>query len=202
MHSNKTTATETGRAFYDRFLAVTDPSSYCGRIRGGIVYAFIRRNLRAYNLDSLYTENDILNEVFIRALEAQKKGKAIINLQAWIRGASLNVIRELSRKEKRTFPMGDWQDFAAMEQLDSMELNQEIESVQQAFQTLQPIDQAILMLKVVEGHPWEKVIQILDDKTGQSFAVTALRKRKQRALDLLRKRVSLESVASNIPTPM
>jgi DNA-directed RNA polymerase specialized sigma24 family protein len=202
MRSDKTNATDSSQVFYDRFLAATDPSSSCGRISGGILYAFIRRTLKAYNLSSIYTENDILHEVFIRGLEAQNTGKTIINLQAWIRGVSLNVIRELSRKEKHTYPIKDWQDFAAIEQLDSMEVNQEIKSIQQALQTLQPIDQAILMLKVVEGHPWEKVIQILQDKTGQSFAITALRKRKQRALDLLRKRVSLESIASNIPTPM
>jgi RNA polymerase sigma factor (sigma-70 family) len=177
--------------FSTRFLSITDPSSYCGRICGGLVYAFIRRTLSNYNLSTRYTENDILHEVFLRAWKALEQGKTITNLQAWIRGTSLNVIRELSRKEQNSCPIQSWQDFPDLTQIDRsplrmMEVDYELKSIHHAFQTLKPIDRAILVLKVIKGYSWEQVSQILKDEGFKAFTIISLRKRKQRALDLLK----------------
>jgi RNA polymerase sigma factor (sigma-70 family) len=191
MFPDENNSNDQRRRFYARFLSITDPSSYCGRICGGLVYAFIGRTLGNYNLSTRYTENDILHEVFLRASKALEQGKTITNLQAWIRGTSLNVIRELSRKERNSCPIQSWQDFPDLTQIDRsplhmMEVDQELKSIHHAFQTLKPIDRAILVLKVIKGYSWEQVSQILQDEGFKAFTIISLRKRKQRALDLLR----------------
>jgi Sigma-70 region 2 len=45
--------------------------------------------------------DDILAEVYIRALRAIESGKTIRNLSAWVRTTSINVVRELYRAEDR-----------------------------------------------------------------------------------------------------
>ncbi len=184
---------ETRQTFYERFLSITDPSSYCGRICGGITYAFIRRILRQYNLDTVHTENDILNEVFLRALEKLDRQETIMNLQAWIRSASLNVVREWSRKQQKTISIGDRDipDVTIVESpLDLLEssqnFNREVAALHSAFRELQPLDQVILELKVIKGYSWETVNQILQAEGFGCFSITALRKRKQRSLNRLK----------------
>jgi RNA polymerase sigma factor (sigma-70 family) len=184
---------ETRQDFYQRFLSITDPSSYCGRISGGITYAFIRRTLRQYNLETLHTENDILNETFLRALEKLDRQEVIANLQAWIRSTSLNVIREWSRTRCKTTSIGD-RDIAdtvrTESPLDLLEsdqnFNREVEALHSAFRKLQVLDQVILELKVIKGYSWEMVNQILQAEGFGCFSITALRKRKQRSLSRLK----------------
>jgi RNA polymerase sigma factor (sigma-70 family) len=184
---------ETRQAFYERFLSITDPSSYCGRISGGITYAFIRRTLRQYNLETVHTENDILNETFLRALEKLDRQETIANLQAWIRSTSLNVIREWSRARQKTISIGD-RDIADTTQIESpldllesdQNFNREVAALHSAFRKLQHLDQVILELKVIKGYSWETVNQILQAKGFGCFTITALRKRKQRSLTQLK----------------
>jgi RNA polymerase sigma factor (sigma-70 family) len=182
--------------FITRYLSITDPSSYCGRICGAVIFSFIRRTLQNYKLDTKYNEKEILNEVFIRALKALESGKTITNLQAWVRGTSLNIIRELSRRERNAISTENWDDFADVGQLNNnplslMEIEEELKTVHQAFKDLQTVDQAILILKVIQGLSWEQVSKILEEKNLGSFSVVCLRKRKERALDRLR--ISLTS---------
>jgi RNA polymerase sigma factor (sigma-70 family) len=177
--------------FMTRYLSITDPNSYCGRICGGVIFSFIRRTLQNYRLDNKYNEKEVLNEAFLRALKALEDGKTITNLQAWLRGTSLNIIRELERRERHTIATENWDDFADVSQgnnnpLSLMEIDEELKIVNQAFKELQPVDQAILILKVIQGLSWEQVSKILEEKKLGSFSIVCLRKRKERALDHLR----------------
>jgi RNA polymerase sigma factor (sigma-70 family) len=170
------------------FLSISDPNSYCGRICGGILYAFIRRQLQRYHLDGCYSENDIFNEVYIRWTKTIASGTEIRNLQAWIRGCSINIIRELSRKHRRTFTLEDYESCAdtTPSALDVLEIREELIVLQRHFQTLNPIDQIILDLKIVKGYSWEKVRNILEEQGHGSFQVVSLRQRKARAMATLR----------------
>jgi DNA-directed RNA polymerase specialized sigma24 family protein len=173
--------------FYVAFLAVTDPNSYCGRICGALLHAFIRRTLINYRLIAIYCERDILNETFIRGSNTIRQGKKIVNLQPWIRGTCLNVIREISRREQQTESYEDYEPAdPSPSTLDLMAFDEELTILQQKLQNIHPIDQIILDLKVVKGYSWDKVSQMLETEGFGSFTVGSLRKRKERAMKRLR----------------
>jgi DNA-directed RNA polymerase specialized sigma24 family protein len=177
-----------GRVTVMSFLSMTDPNSYCGRICGAVIYAFVRRQLQRYHLNGIYSENDIIHEMYIRWVKALSCGTEIRNLQPWIRGCCLNIVRELSRKHRQTYNLEDCELIPDIQPsaLDIAELKEEISLLQAQFQNLKAIDQIILDLKIVKGYSWEKVRNILEKQGHGSFEVVSLRKRKERAMKTLR----------------
>jgi DNA-directed RNA polymerase specialized sigma24 family protein len=177
-----------GRVTVMSFLSMTDPNSYCGRVCGGILYAFARRQLQRYHLNGIYSENDIIHEMYIRWVKTVANGKEIKNLQPWMRGCCVNIIRELSRKHRQTYNLEDCELIVDVQPsaLDIAELKEEISLLQARFQDLKAIDQIILDLKIVKGYSWEKVRNILEEQGHGNFEVVSLRKRKERAMKTLR----------------
>jgi DNA-directed RNA polymerase specialized sigma24 family protein len=170
------------------FLSIIDPNTYCGRITGGVLYAFVRQQLQRYRLNGTYSENDIIHEMYIRWEKAIASGTEIRNIQPWMRGCCVNIVRELSRKHRQTYNLEDCEFIADIQPsaLDIAELKEEIGLLQARFQNLKAIDQIILDLRIVKGYSWEKVRNILEEQGYGNFEVVSLRKRKERAMKTLR----------------
>ena len=162
---------------------------------------FIRRLLRQFDLNIVYTENDILNEAYLRGVRLTRSGTAILCPEAWVRKTALNIIREESRKARRHRPVE--LDGLADNERDRLEkavaedredvlvyaeaIAADVEAVITALQELSESDRAILQLKIVEGYSWRQISQSLIDAGEPWQSEAALRKRKQRILEQIRK---------------
>jgi RNA polymerase sigma factor (sigma-70 family) len=180
-------------------LSIIDRNSYSGKISGGVLYAFIRRQLQRYQLSGGYSENDILHEAYIRCRKAIDHGIEVKNQQAWLRGCSINIIREILRKEQKTVNIENYESYsdAAPSALDALEFREEIAILQRELQGLKQIDKILLDLKVVKGYSWEQISHILEEQGYGSFQVVSLRKRKARALAALKLSLTNEDEKPN-----
>lgn len=173
---------EEERKFVMGFLEAVDP-----KCDGSPLLAFIQRSLRQFHLDSLYDEDSVLHEVFLRGLKSVRNGKDIDNMQPWIKGAALNVIRELSRQEKKTVSLDiqnfDFLESASVPSLDSYE--SDFWLVRRALDFLLPEDQEILRLVFLENLSYQEIQKHLLGE-GRDISMSSLRKRKERALKRLR----------------
>ncbi len=168
--------------FRIEFLRVTDPDTK----QGAILYAAVSRVLKSYRLSGLYSIIDVLNEAYERGVQANQK-KEIENVAGWIRRTGRNIASEWSRLEDRTVSADErLANWPAVDPLDGNDLSQELKRVRLATRKLEPRDQRILQLKIVERLPWSEVQQILRDEGFGDCTIVGLRKRKERALTRLR----------------
>jgi RNA polymerase sigma factor (sigma-70 family) len=149
---------------------------------------YIRRTLRQFNLLSV-TEFDVLTEVFLRAYNLIVLGGGVVIRYpaAWVRRTAFNHIRELSRDQKRFTPLEiDIPSEAASSPIDHLILQADIAILKRALQSLDPDEQRLLTLKIIDELSWAE-IRILLAGEGQNFSEDALRKQKERALKHLRR---------------
>ena len=151
------------------------------------LFIFITRLLSQYRISGLFSPPYIINEAYLRGEDLiRRKGQKIRNCSPWLRRTCFNVISELSRKEAKYLPLllepagqygkSDDHDF---------DLDQEMMCIKLAFQILDPADQELLNLKIVDGLSWKEIRKELGLR-GINITETALRKRKERALKKLR----------------
>ena len=151
----------------------------------------VARWLKQYRISGLFSPSYVINEAYLRGENSiRKKGQKISSYLAWLRRTCFNIIRELSRKEVKCLPLliepaeecgtenvGDY-DF-------DFNLDREMMRVKLAFQILEPEDQELLNLKIVDGLSWKEIRKEFSLR-GMNFTESALRKRKERALKKLR----------------
>jgi DNA-directed RNA polymerase specialized sigma24 family protein len=171
--------------FEKDFLELQNPRSSTGRL----MYVFVRRSLQVFRLSANYREAFVLNEAYIRATKLINEGGAIHNVQAWVRSTTYNIIRELSRERQKSEPLEE-HIIATVEQPSVLleELEDDLETVRIAFGCLDPKDQRLLNLKIVEGLSWREIREVLRLEGWRDLTEEALRKRKERALIRLRKK--------------
>lgn len=153
---------------------------------------YVIRLLRQYNISGLFSPPYIINEAYLRGENLiRKKRQKISNYSAWLRRTCFNIIRELSRKEVKYLPLlaepiqdSGKNDVNNVIDYD-FDLDREMMCVKLAFQILEPDDQELLNLKIVDGLSWKEIRKELSIR-GIHFTETALRKRKERALKKLR----------------
>ncbi len=167
--------------------------------RARSLYCFIKRTLKQFHLDGIYTEFDIFNQAYLRGVELTKSGTAINSPKAWMRTTTFNVIRELSRKHRRyqsveydelaEADQAKW-EIAAMQLEDSLVSDEHIEADLQAvllaLQELALKDRLIIELKSLQDLSWKEVKQRLITLGEPVQTETALRKRGQRAMERFR----------------
>lgn len=157
------------------------------------IWISIRNMLRQFNLLNTYSESYILNVAYLRGIEAIQKGKTIVNPAGWIRVTAFNYVRELSRTQKKRYVELDenhtqhcLQDPSQLEDFEDADPPsdrvQQMRIVRAALQKLQPLDQQVLKLKVIEGLSWKRISTILHNQGHKTYSVSTLRKRKSRAL--------------------
>ena len=127
---------------------------------------------------------DITAEVFVRLVTNIKKLKTHEKaLLAWLYRVARNLITDHYRKNKRISdePLEDDQ-FSVPDSLPQLaELAISSEQLQEAFETLTPEQQQVILLKFVEGHS----NRAIGDRIGKSEG--AIKSLQHRALDALRR---------------
>ncbi|MDJ0719548.1 MAG: sigma-70 family RNA polymerase sigma factor [Prochloraceae cyanobacterium] len=157
---------------------------------------FIKRTIAQFNLKNVDIY-DVISEVYTRGEEKISSGEYIRNPGAWIRVTSYNVIREISRKQKKEIPVSqlineDSSDNDSSELIDrfcfenhqkSNELD--FNRLNQSLQLLDDKDRQILELKFFQNLSWKEVVNRLKSE-GEIVKEATARKRGGRALERLR----------------
>jgi RNA polymerase sigma factor (sigma-70 family) len=158
---------------------------------GRLMYVFVRQMLRQFQLDGSYSEAYILNEAYLRGVKRIQEGKVIYNASAWLKSAARNIVRELARNRQK---LASWDsDFLVqLEQKPTEDWSEELANdtitLETAFQLLDPLEQKILNLKIVDELSWCEIQGILRIEGYGDFTEAVLRKKKERALTRLRKK--------------
>lgn len=155
------------------------------------IWVFIGNTLRQKKLSGLYTEQAILNEVYIRGISAIESGHTINNPFGWARTTSFNYIRELQRKHRKHLSFQEDLDslstYSDQDDDDKSGYDEHCQlKIQTALEQLSPLDQEVLRLKVVERLSWQEIRESLVQSGFGHYELSSLRKRKSRALKLLR----------------
>jgi hypothetical protein len=161
------------------FLSLTDPKMPSGKS----IYAYIRQQLTFFHLAEYYTENYVLNEVYLRGISKVNK---INNLRPWIKGTARLFIKELARKDSKLVFL-DEENISEAPQEEEINWQEHIVALHKALKQINPIDEKLLNLKIVEGKSWSEIrIFMRIEGHGDELEAT-WRKRKERALLKLRK---------------
>ena len=152
------------------------------------IFIVCAARLRQYQLERKYDPAYVINEAYLRACAAVDRDKKIVNFPGWIKLASNNIIRELSREEKKkqrrnqqliseTLPAPQAADW-----LNDPEATAEQLRMRAAFSQLSQLEQEILQLKVVKGLRWKVIQQVLVTAGYPLMNRNTLSQRKRRAL--------------------
>jgi DNA-directed RNA polymerase specialized sigma24 family protein len=152
-----------------------------------ILLSFVSRSLSRFHLQDSYTESEIISIAYNRALNSIYEGKKIFNHFPWFRQTTYNIIREISRDNKKIFQFDENLHDNFGEAVVEV-FNVDLELINLAFESLSEEDKNILTLKIVEEKPWQEISNIFREKGDFCSAEDVLRKRKQRALSRLRKK--------------
>lgn len=183
---------DSGRRRFDQEIqALSDPENPDAHT----ILPFIRRSLKQFHLDDRFDVYDILNETYLRAVKLMTTGTEIRSPLAWVRKTAFNVIREISREQKRYLLIDPDQVESELvveaiwEYLipeDSLDAN--CETVMSALQALGLRDRELLNLRFVEGLTWREIGERLAVNGEPLQNDAALRQQGHRALKRLRDR--------------
>jgi DNA-directed RNA polymerase specialized sigma24 family protein len=162
------------------------------------VFCAINSNLRKFNLTKTHDLYEVFNEVYIRGVKKTKEGERILNPQAWIRTTAYNVIREWSRKSQtQTKNEIGYDAVSTVPLLASQpclqtpeELHAETEKLLRGIcSDMNDLDVKLLILSIIDDVEMKEAADHLSGTENVEFKSDALRKRKQRALNSLKKRL-------------
>jgi DNA-directed RNA polymerase specialized sigma24 family protein len=148
--------------------------------------------LKKFNLQDKYDAAFVVNEAYLRARETPGSTK-ISDYFGWVRATSYNIVRELSRAEKKTRDRSSGLDINSISADDDLNwADDDLETIEQrhmrqAFATLSPLEQAILKFKVVEGRRWGEIQSNLIAAGFPEISLNLLSQTKRRALRKLKK---------------
>lgn len=188
--------------FLSEFRELQNPESSTGLS----VSIFLESKLRQFHINGLYSHGDILNEVLLRAHKLiHAEGVTILQPVAWVKKTGFYVIREWSRKEQKSTGLTDEiLDKKERSLVPSEVLTNDFIIINLALALLDPDEQRLLQLKLIECLSWRDIWEIFRDE-GYSYTEAALRKKKQRALKNLRchyHRLKLEQIKIHSPSPI
>lgn len=168
-----------------RSLETKEARSYAALFNG------IKKKLRQFNFpdDQIY---EVINETYLRGIKLIESGQEIENSRAWIRATSLNVIREMSRKQKKqqSWDSNLIQHQIAVEYSHSRSSenseDEDLRLLELALKKLEPKDYKLIVLREIEGLSWKQLVSHLASN-GEVVTETCARQRGKRALNRLRK---------------
>jgi DNA-directed RNA polymerase specialized sigma24 family protein len=156
----------------------------------------IHRTLMQFHLASKFQAHDIFNEAYVRGIQFIRSGGTILNPHAWLRRTCFNIIREISRKQKKEKVL----DPELVELIpalrgteDSVISDEDIEKNWQAqlssFRTLHSTDPkgARLLRLQCQGLSWKEIRSQLVQEDGEAPCEQTLRQQASRAKKTLRK---------------
>jgi|GEM_PF-3502684 DNA-directed RNA polymerase specialized sigma24 family protein len=185
------------RKFFESEISrLLNPKNEEEKAASNAFFAYIKRLIYQFNL---YTAEpyEITSEAYIRAINFIKtREEEIKSPVAFMKGISVNVIREMSRKQIHSSPV-EPKELESKVKLDDFNTNLVYEdfynsssnSLKAAIQTLNSKDRKIIFLWKVEELPWKEVVKKLSS-SGETLNIASARKRGQRALERLRKELN------------
>ena len=150
-----------------------------------VLVHFIKRTLKRFHLEQV-DFYDVVSEVYLRGTKLITSGEDIKNPGAWIRVTSYNVIREMSRKQKKEQANSELVELQVSP--DNYEDNNEVELniLKTSLQHLSEKDRQILELRFFKNLSWRQVVTYLAS-TGEILTEASARQRGKRALKRLKK---------------
>lgn len=148
--------------------------------------AYIDRLLKQFHLTTYHT-TDVFHETYQRTANSIIDGQEIVNLRAWMRGTSLNVVREFSRQEKRQQQIPNRIQPTYESNFDgdnSIEIK--IQKLTEACCALSNEELKIYEAKYLKGKSWLEVQKELN----LNYSDSALRKKGERILKKIRKHIN------------
>lgn len=175
-----TTRQELDKVFEDLFSS--------NNLQARTLFAYIQKVLFQYGLGKTYEPKDILIEVYSRSVRLTDSGETIRIPIAWIKRTATNVIREFRREaEKVEYYNLDREPSWNDDPLVTFMFWYDLKAMKQAFQRLDPDEQQILNLRVIQRLSWKDVSRYLTDIGESEQHEGTLRQRGFRALRKLRK---------------
>jgi DNA-directed RNA polymerase specialized sigma24 family protein len=158
--------------------------------------SFIHRSLMQFNLTTKFEAHDILNEAYVRGREFIRSGGIIRHPHAWLKSTSLNIIREISRKQKKE-QLIDPELVELIPSLkvieDSIITHDDIDknwkallSSLKALNSTDPKGARLLRLQA-RGLSWKEIHEQLVKEDGEAPCESTLRQQASRAKKTLRK---------------
>lgn len=153
---------------------------------------FVVLRLYQFKLNNRFDPDDIIHDIYLRLDKQLTAGKCIPNVDAWLRGAAHNRIREISRKcnQETPFEPSMLEDTIA-DKNESLDLIAH-EHLREAMQLLSEEQRDLLIMRFYGGMSWESISEVLSSQ-GRNVLQETLRKQGQRAIEKLR-RLVLEKV--------
>lgn len=157
------------------------------------ILAFISRTINQFGLKGSIEIGEIINESYIRGIKfIEKNGEEIANVDAFIKRISINVIREIARKSKKSIAVeptiieeGWEQNYLKEEVFLEKFSDEEIKKLSSILQELTPLDFSILHLQVVEKLKAKEVVNFL--KHEHFISEENIRQKKRRILAKIKK---------------
>lgn len=152
--------------------------------------AFIHARLAQFRLTGRHDPSEILNMAYERGIKFTGKGVSIQNPLGWLRRTIFNIVRELSRKDRKADSLDEEGCLEPVSKepllLDSLVRVEAIELLHVALEQLNDVDRELLELRYLQGLSWLEVGQCMAiAHTGKQTEAT-LRQRGHRALKRLR----------------
>lgn len=163
-----------------------------------VVYSYIKRTLRQFNLDRICSVEEIISEVYVRGIASIEAGKTIDKPLAWLKVTCLNVIREMSRSRNNQLHRlqgldSDWIEHEALmhnladdSTVDEF-IHAKLAAIRDSLSQLSLKEQELLRLRFAEGLSWKQVGDRLAVSGWQFQDEVTLRKQGSRAIKRLRK---------------
>ncbi len=157
---------------------------------------FIDRSLMQFNLATRLEAHEVLNEAYVRGKQFIRSGGIIRNPHSWLKKTSLNIIREMKRKQKKEQPI----DPDVVELISSLrtpgesvvtqdDIGKNWRALLSALSALDSVDSegARLLRLQAEGLSWKEIHARLVKEDGEAPSESTLRQRGCRAKKTLRK---------------
>jgi hypothetical protein len=128
------------------------------------------------------------NQIFTYILDNKTKNK-IKNFKAWIRTISFNYLKKLRRERNKIETCIDIDDCYVRNKVCTEVLIDHLDSeeIREKVNLLKKLDRRIIELCFFEGYKFEEISNRLEEEEFGIFTTVALRQRKCRALEKLRK---------------
>ncbi|WP_036489762.1 RNA polymerase sigma factor [Myxosarcina sp. GI1] len=159
------------------------------------IFFFIKRSLRQFKLDGQLQESDILLDSYLRVRKKIESGESIQNMPAYLNRVAFNIIREKSKKQKKSEDLhirlinnehGHPDTTSETDGSDSYQIT----SLLKALEELKSEDFELIQLRIVKGLSWNEISDYLnssqDNENQKKLSTRTLRKRGERALKRLR----------------
>ena len=155
------------------------------------IFFFIKRSLRQFKLYGQLQESDILTQAYIRVRQKIESGELIQNMPAYLNRVAFNIVREESRKQKKSEDLpirlnnnghGNLDTTPGLDDTNSYQITTLI----QALKELKSEDLEIIQLRIVKGLSWKEVSINLSSNQCSKISESTLRQKGKRALQRLR----------------